>query len=247
MPQERHYRGGLTISRKLTERLLLELQEGEFATYERLPSEVELSARFGVSRSVIRDVLSNLEREGCVERERGVGTTIIREIVNLKSRFDIKHEYNTLVRATGGNPSAEVKKLYEQPASKELAEKLHIQQGETLVVCEKCVMSNKHPVIYSIDNLPLSLFGKADYTNYNWNQSVFDLLEEECHMVVDTDIAAILPVIGPEDIRDILKQTEGHALLRVDEIGYHKLGRPVLQTLGYYTDYFEFTMLRKRI
>ena len=81
MVEERHYRGGLTISRKLTERLLAALQQGEFADCDRLPSEVDLAVHFGVSRSVIRDVLSNLEREGFVERERGVGTTVIREIV----------------------------------------------------------------------------------------------------------------------------------------------------------------------
>ena len=247
MLEERHYRGGLTISRKLTERLLLALQEGEFSGYLRLPSEVELAAHFGVSRSVIRDVLSNLEREGFVERERGVGTTIIREIVDLKSRFDIKYEYNSLVRATGANPSATIKSLREEKVGEELARRLRIAAGDAVIVCEKCVYANKVPVIYSIDRLPKELMGGADYTKLRWERSVFDLLEEECHIVIDTDIAALLPVVGPDNIRQELRLTEGRAMLRVDEIGYQKLGRPVLQTYGYYSDYFEFTLLRKRI
>ena len=247
MVEERHYRGGLTISRKLTERLLVALQEGEFSDSVRLPSEVDLAAHFGVSRSVIRDVLSNLESEGFVERERGVGTTVIREIVQLQNRFDIKYEYNVLVRATGANPSVAVKSLREETADAQLAERLKIEAGDAVIICEKCVCADKVPVIYSIDKLPKKLMARRDYTKLRWERSIFDLLEEECRIVVDTDIASLKPVIGPDEIRRELEVGDGHAVLRVDEVGYRRMGRPVLYTCGYYSDYFAFTLLRKRI
>ena len=82
--------GGKLMSTQVSALLIRELSEGVFQQADRLPSEVELSERLGVSRTVIRDALSDLEREGLIERVRGIGTVINREIVNLTSRLDLK-------------------------------------------------------------------------------------------------------------------------------------------------------------
>ena len=97
--------GGKLMSTQVSALLIRELSEGVFQQADRLPSEVELSERLGVSRTVIRDALSDLEREGLIERVRGIGTVINREIVNLTSRLDLKFEYNELIRAAGSPTS----------------------------------------------------------------------------------------------------------------------------------------------
>ena len=51
------------------------------------PPETELAAAMGVSRTVIRDALSELEREGLVERVRGIGTVVNRSVVALEHRL----------------------------------------------------------------------------------------------------------------------------------------------------------------
>ena len=45
----------------------------------------------------------------------------------------------------------------------------------------------------------------------------------------------------------VLELKEEDALLELDEVGRGKMGRPVLFSIGYYTDFFDFTMLRKKI
>jgi DNA-binding FadR family transcriptional regulator len=50
--------------------------DGSFAAGGRLPTEVELGARLGVSRTVIRDALRVLEARGLVEIRRGAGTRV---------------------------------------------------------------------------------------------------------------------------------------------------------------------------
>ena len=99
--------GGKLMSTQVSALLIRELSEGVFQQADRLPSEVELSERLGVSRTVIRDALSDLEREGLIERVRGIGTVINREIVNLTSRLDLKFEYNELTRAAGYTPHSD--------------------------------------------------------------------------------------------------------------------------------------------
>lgn len=239
--------GGSTISTRLMAKLLTELRSGEYAHTDRLPSELELAERFGVSRSVIRDVLSDLEREGFIQRGRGIGTLIHREIVNLTGRLDVKFEYNELVRGTGYTPTTDSVRVYEKPADEALAERLDIDIGEPLIVCEKRVLASGQPVIFSVDHLPVSLFSGIDYRTMDWGLPVFDLLESHCGIVVDSDVAKVTATMGSPAIRQTLKVPDDEALLYIDEVGYYKLSQPILQTFGFYTNFFDFTILRKKL
>lgn len=237
--------GGSTIAKRLTVKLLHELRAGDFKAVRRLPSEVELAERFGVSRSVIRDVLADLEGEGYVERGRGVGTVVNRQIVELKSRLDMKFEYNDLIRAAGCTPSTDAVRLYQKQADDYLAEKLAVDVGEPLIVCEKRVNASGKPVIYSFDHLPEALFERLEWRTLDWAAPVFDILLDNCGIEVDSSISRVSAMMGPEDIRKRLNAAEGEALMLLDEVGYYKLNRPILHSLGYYTNYFDFALLRR--
>jgi DNA-binding FadR family transcriptional regulator len=62
----------------LTEQTVLALQArieaGEFAQTRKLPSEGELVATYRVSRTVVREAISQLRARGLVETRRGIGT-----------------------------------------------------------------------------------------------------------------------------------------------------------------------------
>lgn len=49
---------------------------GDFASGEKVPSENELSAQFGISRQTVRLSIANLENEGLLVRVRGSGTFV---------------------------------------------------------------------------------------------------------------------------------------------------------------------------
>jgi DNA-binding FadR family transcriptional regulator len=50
--------------------------EGQFAAGGRLPTEIQLGAQLGVSRTVVRDALRVLEARGLIEIRRGAGTRV---------------------------------------------------------------------------------------------------------------------------------------------------------------------------
>ncbi len=54
--------------------LRMRLSAGEWAAGERLPSETELAARYGVARMTIRQAIGALAAEGAVIRRQGLGT-----------------------------------------------------------------------------------------------------------------------------------------------------------------------------
>lgn len=61
------------------------LENGEVKPGDRLESEHQLCARFGVSRQTVRHAISVLENDGIIERRRGSGT-YIKEIVNIEEK-----------------------------------------------------------------------------------------------------------------------------------------------------------------
>jgi len=227
--------------------LIRELKSGVFANSEKLPAEVELSEQLGVSRTVIRDALSDIEREGFIERTRGVGTVINRNIVNLTNRLDLKLEYNELILNSGYHPSTDSINLRLETANEELAGKLDVDLGAEILVCEKRILAGTIPVIYSFDYLCIDLFKEVNYKTIDWSRPIFDILEKYCGVMVTTDITKVSATNADEYIRSKLNLRSGEALILLDEVGYGKPNRPLLRSLEFYTDFFDFFMLRKKL
>ena len=61
---------GNLLSEEITQRLLHEIREGCYANCRKLPPELTLAKEMGVSRTLIRDCLSALEREGFLRRRK---------------------------------------------------------------------------------------------------------------------------------------------------------------------------------
>ena len=122
--------GGELRSHQAARRLLEELRRGRYADAAQLPSELELADVLGVSRTVVRDALSDLERDGYVERVRGIGTVVNRTVLGLRSRLDQKLEYYPLIRSFGSYPHADGIQVYPVRAGEELARNLEIEPGE---------------------------------------------------------------------------------------------------------------------
>lgn len=239
--------GGPTLATRLIKTMIYELKSGSFAECDRLPSETELAEKFKVSRSVIRDVMSILEQKGFVERVRGIGTIIHRDIVKLDSRLDLKFEYYELVQNAGHIPSCDKVRLYTKPADTALVGKLELKAGESVICCEKRVLASGTPVIYSCDFLPEKILSHMDYKMLDWSEPVFNLLEEHCGITVDVSVAKLAAVTGTPQAREMLYAKDGEALMMLDETSYYKLSRPIIQTEAYYTNFFGFTILRKKL
>ncbi|MDR5905593.1 GntR family transcriptional regulator [Franzmannia qiaohouensis] len=60
----------------VAQRIMQDIRSGGFQVGDPMPSEAELCAQFGVSRSTIRSALSQLQRLGLLERKQGAATRI---------------------------------------------------------------------------------------------------------------------------------------------------------------------------
>ena len=239
--------GGAVISQQIALQLLEEMRTGPYQQSERLPAEVELAARLGVSRTVIRDALAELEREGYLERVRGIGTVINRRTVQLPNRLDQKFEYSTMIRAAGHEPQADHITLQQIFADSHLADRLGIPCGDPVLVVRKRILADHIPVIYSVDYLPRNLFEGHNLEFLDFSRPIFDLLQELCSITITSTITHVNAVLGDANIRETLKVPSHEALLLMDEQSFSRLAKPVMYSLSYYTNFFHFAILRKKM
>lgn len=69
--------GGVPIYRQIASELWDQIQNGQLWPGQQLPSEAELSERYGVTRLTLRQAILELLRLGAVEIRRGIGTFVV--------------------------------------------------------------------------------------------------------------------------------------------------------------------------
>jgi GntR family transcriptional repressor for pyruvate dehydrogenase complex len=58
----------------------MRIVSGEFAPQQKLPTEMDLAARFKVSRNVVREAIARLKLNGLIDTRRGVGSFVAADI-----------------------------------------------------------------------------------------------------------------------------------------------------------------------
>ncbi len=80
----------------------------------------------------------------------------------------------------------------------------------------------------------------------DWGQPIFNILENYCGLYVITGITKVSATNGDVSVRKKLELNSEDALLMLDEVGYYKMGHPIIHSYQFFTDFFDFTMLRKK-
>ena len=239
--------GGALLSAHAAQRLLQELAAGRWAAADRLPPEVELAAALGVSRTVVRDALSELERGGYIERVRGIGTVVNRGVAALDHRMDRKVEFTRRIAESGRTPHTDHLLVTRQAADADAAAALGMTPGQTVLVVTKRMLADDVPVLLCTDTLPLELFGGRRLDGVDFARPIFDILQQECGIQTTSTIAHLRAVPGAAAERRLLRLGPDTALLELQETCYSRLCRPVVRSRTLYTDYFDFALVRKLV
>jgi len=82
-------RRGRTLAEEVVGGLTQSIQQGDLKPGDKLPTESEVMATFGVSRTVVREALSRLQASGLVETRHGIGTFVLARPAETPSPFRI--------------------------------------------------------------------------------------------------------------------------------------------------------------
>ena len=88
-PQAPLRRRGRTLAEEVVQALGEEIRQGQLKPGNKLPTESEIMASMGVSRTVVREALSRLQASGLVETRHGIGTFVLARAAEAPSPFRI--------------------------------------------------------------------------------------------------------------------------------------------------------------
>ena len=223
---------------RVEEVLASEIARGDYRPGDRLPSEDELLARFGVSRITVRRAVQNLTQRGIVEIQRGRGTYVLAPKVS--------HELTRLtgfvedMDTHGRKASARVISQGEVAASVQVARQLRVSRGARVMRIERVRLADSVAMSFDETYLPLEI-GRKIVRNDLRVMPIFTLLEEKYGIpLVEADYS-LEAAAASAHVARALGVAEGSPVLRIERTSFTTEGKPVdYETLCYRGDLIHF-------
>lgn len=228
---------------QLAESLRDRLQMGEWQEGEQLPTEAELSAEYGVSRSTVRSALQQLETLGLTITRHGMGTFVSPYGHAIKAGLQELRSMTDTIRAHGMTPKMDYHSVEFRAATEQESAALALTEGTRVLATERAVLADDVTVAFSYETIPAEYL-PSDLQVDDVQGSLFALMDK-AGVIPHTAVAEISAASGPE----IGWGERDPNTLYVDlrQVHYDGNARPVVQSRTYFHQgRFEFSVLRVR-
>lgn len=223
---------------QLKQLLLAKIESRELKAGDIIPTEQQIQDIYDVSRTTVRQALSELEDEGRITRHRGRGTFV--------SKPKLSHSpenYPNLadnMAKQGAVPGWKLLAAQWVLPKKEVSKTLAVDEGQKVFHLERLRLENDKPIGYHSAYVSSDFTSGIDGTAYTEGGSLRYLhglsILEDC--VADRTLDA-LP--ANERIAELLDIEVGSALLRVKRVVFSPEAKPIEYFVGLYRgDRFEY-------
>jgi GntR family transcriptional regulator len=225
---------------QLKELLRAQILDGTFQPHSRMASESELGQAYGVSRITVRQALGDLQKEGLIFKIHGKGT-----FVSKPKAFQNVSSLQGLAEAMAASGHEVVNRMRAfrfLPASRSVAERLGLAEGEIVAEIERIRLLNREPISLEVTYLPEALgkrLEKADLVT----RDIFLILENDCGVPLGHADLAIDAVLADADMADALQVDEGAPIMRIERLTHAADGTPLdFEYLYYRGDAFQYRL-----
>ena len=122
------------IWQQIRETLGKEISDGTFAAGVKLPTEADLSRRFGVNRHTVRRALAAMQDDGLVHARRGSGVFVTARPMTYRVGRQTRFSQN--LKDAGRSGDRQIIRLETLPATKADAEHLELKHGDPVHTLE---------------------------------------------------------------------------------------------------------------
>lgn len=209
----------------LNDRIEKELQPGDM-----LPSERELSERYGLSRTTVRLALQELERIGLVVRQHGRGTFVANRH---ETTADLLNSYSFSEQMTsiGRKPSTTILEFSEIEADKNLVENMGCHIGDKIFKLKRMRFADGMPVMLERTYLPVSKFMMLKRVTLE-HRSLYDIIEHDYHETIRGAEEEFFASIARPNDAHLLDINEGNPVLDIVRHTYDMKNNIIEYTLS---------------
>ncbi|MDH7485094.1 MAG: GntR family transcriptional regulator [Anaerolineae bacterium] len=210
---------------QIKEALREHIERGDWRPGDQLPGEPELCRIFGVSRTVIRQALKDMEYRGLIVRRKGKGTfvaepKILEGLVQKLTGF-----YQDMVER-GYTPVSQVLKREVIPANPKVAAYLGLEPDVPVIVIERLRFIEDEPIVLVTTYLPYELCPEILHEDLS-GQSLYACLEKRYGLTIARGRRTIEAVPANEYEAQLLQVEKGTPLVLLDSVSYLEDGTPV--------------------
>lgn len=203
-----------------------EIESGNWAPEQKLPSEAEFCDRFDISRTVVRQAIKELQNEGYLETEKGKGTFIGRPKIIEGFIQSLTGFYEEMAKR-GYRVTTHVLKQELSPASRTVAEALEVESGTPVVTISRLRKLNDEPSVYVTTYIPQGLCPELLESDLE-NKSLYDFLEHSGYgLKIHRGKRYISVSLANEYEASLLHMEVGAPLIELDSVTYLEDGRPL--------------------
>lgn len=223
--------------------LIEEMEPGE-----RLPSENELVARFGVARGTIRESLKLIEQDGLVDVQHGRGR-FVSAVADLGVNRPITNfeGVSEMLRALGFTPRTRLLLAERVGADEEEAAALGIEPGDDVVRLARLRTNKRQPLVLSINAFRAGLLGETTVAQQDFSGSLHAWMTARGVEPISS-AARFQAVPLPADYAGVVGEPAASgAWLLTTERCFDASGGVVLFSRDYHRgDVFSFHVVRRR-
>jgi GntR family transcriptional regulator len=203
-----------------------QIESGAWQAGDRIPGEAELCELFGVSRTVVRQGLKEMEFEGRIIRQKGRGTFIAQPVITSKSLVHSLIGFHQDMSDRGFALESEVLEQGIVPASDKEAGYLQVEPMTPLTKVLRLRFVENEPIVLVTSFLPYEICRElvnADLAG----ESLYAFLDEQCGLRVARGSRRISAVSANEFEAEKLQIEKGSPLIKLESISFTKDGAPL--------------------
>lgn len=156
------------LYKQIEQDLLEKIESGEYGENDTIPTEIELSESYGVSRPTVRQAVQALVNAGYLERKKKRGTQVVRtkipqEFTRYVESFDSEFYRKGLTSKT------KVLNFRMTNATKEVAENLNIEENEPVFKLVRLRFVEDKPIVFVTSFIPCNLVPDLSEVDFSDN------------------------------------------------------------------------------
>lgn len=213
----------------------------------RIPAEMELAERLGVSRTTIRDALARLEQESVIYRKQGAGTFVNKAGLQIQTRLEAMWGYETVLEDHGYTAATHVLAVQTIPADEKMAADLELAPGAEVLRVKKLFLADDEPVILAYNHIPAALL-PAPPGPGAFMQPIYRFMWEHCRQHLTHYLSEIVPAVASVEVAEALHLRVERPLISFHETGFNDDAQPILKAYSYFRDdLLRFRLIRREV
>jgi len=210
---------------QLLDILRSQINAGVYSPGDKLPSEKELCELYGISRTVVRQALGELEADNLIFRKKGKGTYVANPKISGGLVQKLTGFYQDMVEK-GFVPKTKVLQQHIIPAYQQIARYLAVPVGTKTIEIMRLRSINHEPILLVTTYLPLSI--APSLVDYDLtDQSLYAFLEAKYGIVITRGTRYIEAVLASKEEASLLEINPGDPLLMLDSVSYAESGQAI--------------------